>query len=29
MKRALISVYDKDGIVDFAKGLTKLGIETI
>lgn len=29
MKRALISVYDKDGIVDFAKGLTKLGIEII
>lgn len=29
MKRALISVYDKEGIVDFAKGLTDLGWEII
>ncbi|ERJ79827.1 phosphoribosylaminoimidazolecarboxamide formyltransferase/IMP cyclohydrolase [Peptostreptococcaceae bacterium oral taxon 113 str. W5053] len=28
-KRALISVFDKTGIVDFAKGLTKLGWEII
>ncbi|MCX5779596.1 MAG: bifunctional phosphoribosylaminoimidazolecarboxamide formyltransferase/IMP cyclohydrolase [Firmicutes bacterium] len=29
MKRALISVSDKEGIVDFAKGLDKLGYEII
>jgi phosphoribosylaminoimidazolecarboxamide formyltransferase/IMP cyclohydrolase len=29
MKRALISVYKKDGIVEFAKGLVKLGWEII
>ena len=28
-KRALISVYDKTGIVEFAKGLLKLGYEII
>lgn len=27
--RALISVYDKDKVVDFAKGLTDLGWEII
>ncbi len=29
IKRALISVSDKEGIVDFVKGLTRLGIEII
>jgi phosphoribosylaminoimidazolecarboxamide formyltransferase/IMP cyclohydrolase len=29
IKRALISVSDKEGLVDFAKGLEKLGIEII
>ena len=29
VRRALISVYDKKGIVDFAKGLEKLGVEII
>ena len=29
VKRALISVSDKDGIVDFAKGLSELGVEII
>jgi len=29
MKRALISVYDKTGIVEFAKGLASLGFEII
>lgn len=29
IKRALISVYDKTGIIDFAKELNKLGIEII
>ena len=29
MKRALISVYDKEGIVEFAEALTKLGWEII
>ncbi|WFA08814.1 bifunctional phosphoribosylaminoimidazolecarboxamide formyltransferase/IMP cyclohydrolase [Tissierella sp. Yu-01] len=29
MKRALISVYDKEGIVEFAKGLVELGWEII
>ena len=29
MKRALISVYDKTGIISFARKLTKLGIEII
>jgi len=29
IKRALISVSDKDGIVDFAKGLKKFGIEIL
>lgn len=29
MKRALISVYDKTGIVDFARELDKMGIEII
>lgn len=28
-KQAMISVFDKEGIVDFAKGLKKLGIEII
>ena len=29
MKRALVSVSDKSGVVDFAKGLEKLGWEVI
>lgn len=29
MKRALISVYDKTGIIDFARELDKLGVEMI
>jgi phosphoribosylaminoimidazolecarboxamide formyltransferase/IMP cyclohydrolase len=29
VKRALISVSDKDGVADFSKGLSKLGIEII
>jgi phosphoribosylaminoimidazolecarboxamide formyltransferase / IMP cyclohydrolase len=29
MKRALISVYDKTGIVDFARELDKLGVEIV
>src|SRR5690554_1552708 len=29
MRRALISVYDKNGIIEFAKGLVKLGWEII
>ncbi len=29
IKKALISVYNKDGIVEFAKGLHKLGVEII
>lgn len=29
VRRALISVYDKTGIVDFAKGLQELGVELI
>ena len=29
IKRALLSVYDKTGIVDFARELNKLGIEII
>jgi phosphoribosylaminoimidazolecarboxamide formyltransferase / IMP cyclohydrolase len=29
VKRALISVSDKDGVTDFSKGLSKLGIEII
>ncbi|MDP8259472.1 MAG: bifunctional phosphoribosylaminoimidazolecarboxamide formyltransferase/IMP cyclohydrolase [Candidatus Gygaella obscura] len=29
IKRALISVYDKTGIVEFAKGLTELGVEIV
>ncbi|GAH82259.1 unnamed protein product, partial [marine sediment metagenome] len=29
IKRALISVFHKEGIVDFAKGLAKLGIEIL
>lgn len=29
MKRALISVTNKDGVVDFAKGLVKLGFEIV
>ena len=29
MKRALISVTNKDGIVDFAKGLVELGFEIV
>ena len=29
IKRALISVSDKEGVIDFAKGLEKLGIEII
>jgi len=29
IKRALISVSDKEGIVNFAKGLEELGIEII
>ncbi|HCD71956.1 bifunctional phosphoribosylaminoimidazolecarboxamide formyltransferase/IMP cyclohydrolase [Thermovirga lienii] len=28
-KRALVSVYDKEGIVDFAKGLVELGYELV
>ena len=28
-KRALLSVYDKSGIVDFARGLVDLGFEII
>jgi len=28
-RRALISVFDKDGVADFAKGLTELGIEIL
>jgi len=27
MKRALISVTNKDGVVDFAKGLVELGLK--
>ena len=27
--RALISVYDKDGIADFARGLSELGFELV
>ena len=29
MKRVLISVHDKTGIVDFARELDKLGVEII
>ena len=29
MKRALISVTNKDGVVDFASGLVKLGFEIV
>jgi len=29
IERALISVYDKTGVVDFAKGLTELGVEIL
>ena len=29
MKRALISVTNKDGIVDFCKGLVELGFEIV
>lgn len=29
IQRALISVYDKEGIVEFAKGLSRLGVEII
>ena len=29
IKRALISVWDKRGLIDFARGLNKLGIEII
>ena len=29
IKRALISVYDKTGIIEFAKGLEKEGVEII
>lgn len=29
IKRALISVYDKTGIIEFAKGLKKEGVEII
>ncbi|HLC96788.1 MAG TPA: bifunctional phosphoribosylaminoimidazolecarboxamide formyltransferase/IMP cyclohydrolase [Candidatus Nanoarchaeia archaeon] len=29
MKRALISVYDKTGIVEFAQGLSKVGVEIL
>lgn len=29
MKRALISVYDKTGIIDFAKSLNSMGWEII
>ena len=29
MKRALISVTNKDGVVDFAKGLVELGFEIV
>jgi len=29
IKRALLSVYDKDGLVDLAKGLRDLGVEIV
>jgi phosphoribosylaminoimidazolecarboxamide formyltransferase/IMP cyclohydrolase len=29
VRRALVSVFDKDGIVDFAKGLTELGVSIL
>ena len=29
MKRALVSVTNKDGIVDFCKGLVELGFEIV
>ena len=29
VKRALLSVHDKTGVVDFAKGLTGLGVEIL
>ena len=29
VKRALLSVYDKDGILDFARGLHELGVELL
>ena len=29
IKRALISVYDKTGIIEFAKGLEKEGVEIV
>ena len=29
MKRALVSVTDKTGVVDFAKGLEALGFEVV
>ena len=28
-KRAFLSVFDKSGVVDFAKGLVKLGFEIL
>ena len=29
VRRALVSVYDKEGVVDFARGLTELGVQII
>ncbi len=29
MKRAILSVYDKSGLVEFARGLVELGFELI
>src|SRR5881628_1372190 len=29
VKRALLSVYDKDGVIELARGLTELGVEVL
>ena len=29
MKRAILSVYDKTGLVEFARGLVELGFELV
>src|ERR1700712_959811 len=29
VRRAMISVFDKEGLVDFAQGLTRLGVEIV
>jgi phosphoribosylaminoimidazolecarboxamide formyltransferase/IMP cyclohydrolase len=29
VRRALISVYDKEGVTDFARGLTELGVQIV